>query len=73
MISTEVSGIKEQLGENSEYGIITENSIDGLYEGLKQICHQKIFAKYQEKARDLSDRYNLQDQMNLIYDVINNS
>ena len=71
VVSTEVSGIREQLGENSEYGIITENSVDGLYEGLQQMCHQKRYTKYQENARNLSDRYNLQDQMNLIYDVIN--
>lgn len=70
VVSTEVSGIREQLGEHSEYGIVTENSIDGLYTGLEQMCHDGTFMKYQEKAQEVSERYNLQNQMNQIYDVI---
>lgn len=69
VVSTEVSGIREQLGD-SEYGIVTENSIDGLYTGLEKMCHDGTFLKYQEKAQEVSERYNLQNQMNQIYDVI---
>jgi glycosyltransferase involved in cell wall biosynthesis len=69
VVSTEVSGIREQLGD-SEYGIVTENSIDGLYTGLEKMCHDGTFLKYQKKAQEVSERYNLQNQMNQIYDVI---
>ena len=31
--TVEVSGMKEMLGENDEYGIVTENSEEALYEG----------------------------------------
>lgn len=70
IVSTEVSGIKEQLGEHSEYGIITENSIDGLYRGLAQMCHNGTFLSYQAKACEIAERYNLEGQMNKIYSVI---
>ena len=70
IVSTEVSGIKEQLGEHSEYGIITENSIDGLYRGLAQMCHNGTFLSYQAKACEIVERYNLEGQMNKIYSVI---
>ncbi len=35
VISTECSGIREWLGCSQEYGYITENSTDGIYEGIK--------------------------------------
>lgn len=37
VISTDVSGAKEMLGENNEYGLVVENSTDGIYEGLKSL------------------------------------
>ena len=33
--TVEVSGMKEMLGENNEYGVVTENSEDSLYDGIK--------------------------------------
>lgn len=35
VVSTEVSGAKELLGEHDEYGVVTENSDLGLYDGLR--------------------------------------
>jgi len=37
VVSTLVSGAYEVLGKNGEYGIIAENSENGLYEGLKHL------------------------------------
>ena len=36
VVTTPCSGMRELLGE-SEYGIITEDSTEGLYEGLKKM------------------------------------
>ena len=36
-VSTNVSGAREILGENNEYGFVVENSEEGLYEGIKQM------------------------------------
>ena len=35
--TVEVSGMKEMLGEHNEYGIVTENNEEGLYQGLKSL------------------------------------
>lgn len=51
--TVEVSGMKEMLGENNEYGIVTENSEAALYEGIKQmIASEKMMAYYHEKAKE---------------------
>lgn len=48
VVSTLCSGAKELLGENNEYGIVVENSKEGIYKGLKQALlwndeeHQKM-------------------------------
>lgn len=53
VVTTECSGMKELLGENNEYGIVTENSEDGLYEGLKQLLsNPELLASYKEKATE---------------------
>lgn len=35
--TVEVSGMKEMLGENNEWGVVTENSEDALYSGMKHL------------------------------------
>lgn len=59
VVTTDCSGMRELLGENDNYGIITENNEDGLYEGVKKmlassglLAHYKVMAK--ERAKDFS-------------------
>lgn len=40
ILSTDVSGAKELLGENNEFGIVTENSEAGINMGLKEILEK---------------------------------
>ena len=43
--------MKEMLGENNEYGIVTENNEDALYEGIKAIIKDKnLLEHYREQA-----------------------
>ena len=37
VVTTLCSGMQEMLGENNEYGIVTENNEDALYEGVKKM------------------------------------
>lgn len=37
VVTTLCSGMQEMLGENDEYGIVTENNEDALYEGIKKM------------------------------------
>ena len=49
--TVEVSGMKEMLGENNEYGLVTENSEDALYRGIRQLLDDPaLLAHYREKA-----------------------
>ena len=49
--TVEVSGMKEMLGENNEYGIVTENNEEALYQGIKKLLDEPcLLAHYKEKA-----------------------
>ena len=58
-MSTDVPGAKEVLGENNEYGIVTENSEQALYEGVKIIVSdEKLRGFYSEKAKERAAYFN---------------
>lgn len=49
--TVEVSGMKEMLGENNEWGIVTENDEEALYQGIKRLLDDPaLLAHYKEKA-----------------------
>lgn len=51
ILTTEVSGARELLGDN-EYGIIVENEIEYLYKGLEDIItNYKLYEEYNEKVK----------------------
>lgn len=51
IVTTDCSGMVELLG-NSEYGLITENSDQGFYEGMKRMIADEGLRKYyEEKAK----------------------
>ena len=52
VISTDCSGAEELLGENNEYGIVVDNSTDGIYQGMKTMLENKKLLKYyKEQAK----------------------
>lgn len=52
VVSTDVSGAKEVLGENNEYGLVVDNSENGIYEGLKEIIlNKELREHYKSVAR----------------------
>lgn len=49
--TVEVSGMKEMLGENNEYGIVTENDEEALYRGIKSLIESpELLAHYKKQA-----------------------
>ena len=49
--TVEVSGMKEMLGENNEYGIITDNNEEALYQGIKKLLDDRaLLTHYQKQA-----------------------
>ena len=70
VVSTECSGVKEQLGENNEYGICTPNTEEGLYEGIKQMLNESTLKYYTQKAQERGKDFTLEASMNKIYHLI---
>lgn len=49
--TVEVSGMKEMLGENNEWGVVTENREEALHQGIKKLLDDSsLLARYKEKA-----------------------
>lgn len=49
--TVEVSGMKEILGEQNEYGIVTENTEEALYQGIRSLLDDPtLLSQYKEKA-----------------------
>lgn len=57
VVSTECSGAKELLGEHNEFGLVVDNSTEGIYEGLKRMLQEP----------DLLDHYRRQAQIRGTY------
>lgn len=50
ILATDCSGVKELLGENDEYGIVTEISVWGIYQGMKRVIENKeLQAHYKQQ------------------------
>ena len=57
--TVEVSGMKELLGYHNEYGIVTDNSEDALYQGICSMFDDPSFLKYyQKKALERGAAFN---------------
>lgn len=53
VVSTDCSGAKELLGEHNEYGLVVENSAEGVYEGIKRMLSDPaLLAHYKKKAKE---------------------
>lgn len=70
VVSTECSGVKEQLGENNEWGICCENSEEGLYEGIKMMLSGDNLRHYAMQAKVRGAQFSLDASMNDIYRLI---
>ena len=62
IISTDVSGAKEVLGEKNEYGLVVDNSKDGIYQGMKEfLTNQSIIKEFREKAFERAKFFNAEN------------
>ena len=69
VLSTECTGPCEIL-DNGEYGMIVENSEEGLYRGLKEFCdHPDLLKEYREKAKKRQDFFNEERILRQIEDL----
>ena len=62
VVTTLCSGMQEMLGENNEYGIVTENNEDALYEGIKtMLTTPGMLEDYAQKAKERGKYFNTEN------------
>lgn len=67
VVSTNCSGAHELLGDNNEYGIVTENSTDGIYSGLKEIlANPEKLHFYTQQAKLRGDFFSTENTVRAI-------
>ena len=71
--TVEVSGMKEMLGENNEWGIVTENDEDALYRGIKQLLDDPaLLAHYKEKAAQRGKTFSTENTVKAVEEMLLN-
>lgn len=65
--TVEVSGMKEMLGENNEYGVVTQNNEDDLYDGLRHLlCDRRLLAHYKIQAKVRGEKFNTYSTVHVV-------
>lgn len=71
VVTTLCSGMKEMLGENNEYGIVTENNEDALYEGIKKMLTTPNLLKYySEKALERGKMFSTEKTVKAVEEML---
>ena len=60
VVTTDCAGMKELLGDNSEYGIIVKNDTESLKKGLISILNPTTLSKYQQSAQVRGNDFKLE-------------
>lgn len=69
--TVEVSGMKEMLGEHNEWGIVTENNEDALYQGIKDLLdHPDKLAHYKEKAVERGKTFSTENTVHAVEEML---
>lgn len=69
--TVEVSGMKEMLGENDEWGVVTENSEEGLYRGIKELLDDPaLLAHYKAKAAEHGKSFSTKSTVEAVEEML---
>ena len=70
IVSTDVSGAYEILGDN-EFGLVVDNSQDGIYKGLKTLMSDEELVKYyQKQAVEHRDVFSIENTVKEVERII---
>ena len=73
VVSTDVSGAKELLGENNEYGIVTEVNEDALYDGVYTMLTEKgLLEHYKGQAEIRGKTFNKEKTTKAVEEMLEN-
>ena len=69
--TVEVSGMKEMLGSNNEWGIVTENDENALYEGIKSLLDDPaLLAHYKKQAAERGKTFSTENTVNAVHEML---
>ena len=69
--TVDVSGMKELLGENNEYGIVTENNEEALYQGIKSLLEDKSLKDYYStKAKERGNSFDTESTVKAVEEML---
>ncbi|WP_017380774.1 glycosyltransferase [Paenisporosarcina sp. TG-14] len=71
VVTTLCSGMEEMMGSNSEYGLITENSEEALYKGLKRILTEpKLLEHYKLKVKERRELFSTEKTVGEVEELL---
>lgn len=71
VVSTDCSGARELLGEKNEYGIVVENSEEGIYQGMKKmLADPALLAHYKEKAKERGSFFSREQTVKAVEEML---
>ena len=69
--TVEVSGMNEMLGEHNEWGVVTENNEEALYQGIKNLLdHPDKLAHYKEKAIERGKTFSTENTVRAVEEML---
>lgn len=69
--TVEVSGMKEMLGENDEWGVVTPNSEEALYQGIRRLLDDPaLLAHYRKKAAERGKTFSTENTVRAVEDML---
>lgn len=70
--TVDVSGMKEMLGQNNEYGIVTENDEQALYLGIKRLLDDPVLLDhYKKQARVRGKAFSKEHTVKAVEQMLN--
>lgn len=71
VVSTLCSGAQELLGYNNEYGLVVENSEEGIYQGMKKLLEDReLLAYYKDKAKERGSFFSKEKTIEAVENMI---
>ena len=71
VVSTRCSGAEELLGNHDEYGIVTDNDEESLYQGIKQmIATTGLLEHYSQKAAERGDYFSTENTVKAVEQML---
>ena len=69
--TVEVSGMREMLGEDNEWGVVTENNEEALYQGIKRLLDDPaLLAYYREKAKERGKAFSTEKTVRAVEEMM---